>query len=156
MKAIVHAKSLQLWLTLCDLVDCSPPVSSVHNILQARVLGWVASSASRGSFWPRDWAHVPKAPVLTGRFFTTSATWETHTSHYTLRKAWRILPVNKTYDSLDAQILGQLFWLLTSFSPSLNLMCVCVLEERSNGMSLERWCCFLFMTKLKMLTPLGI
>ena len=36
--------------TLCDLVDCSPPGSSVHGILQARILEWVAISFSRGIF----------------------------------------------------------------------------------------------------------
>ena len=39
----------QLCLTLCDPVDCSPPGSSVHGILQARVLEWVAMPSSRGS-----------------------------------------------------------------------------------------------------------
>ena len=38
----------QLCLTLCDPVDCSPPGSSVHGILQARILEWVAISLSRG------------------------------------------------------------------------------------------------------------
>ena len=37
----MHAKSLQLCLTLCDPVYCSPPGSSVHVILQARILEWV-------------------------------------------------------------------------------------------------------------------
>ena len=36
-------------LTLCDPVDYSPPGSSVHGILQARILEWVAISSSRGS-----------------------------------------------------------------------------------------------------------
>ena len=54
----VHAKSLQSCPTLCDLVDCSPPGSSVHGILQARILEWVAISSSRGSSWRRDWTHV--------------------------------------------------------------------------------------------------
>ena len=36
--------------TLCDRVDCSPPGSSVHGILQARILEWVAISFSRGIF----------------------------------------------------------------------------------------------------------
>ena len=44
----------QSCLTLCDSVDCSPPGSSVHGILQARILDWVAMSCSRGSSWPRD------------------------------------------------------------------------------------------------------
>ena len=35
--------------TLCDLMDCSPPGSSVHGILQAKILEWVANSFSRGS-----------------------------------------------------------------------------------------------------------
>ena len=39
-------------LQSCGL--CSPPVSYVHGILQARILEWVASPFSRGSFWPRD------------------------------------------------------------------------------------------------------
>ena len=38
----VRAKTLQLCLTLCDLIDCSPSGSSVHRILQARILEWVA------------------------------------------------------------------------------------------------------------------
>ena len=40
--------------TLCDPMDYSPPGSSVHGILQARILEWVAISSSRGSSQPRD------------------------------------------------------------------------------------------------------
>ena len=40
--------------TLCDPMDCSSPCSSVHGILQARVLEWVAISFSRESSQPRD------------------------------------------------------------------------------------------------------
>ena len=36
-------------LTLCDTMDCSPPGSSVHDVLQARILEWVAILFSRGS-----------------------------------------------------------------------------------------------------------
>ena len=39
----------ELCLTLCDSMDCSPPGSSVHGILQARILEWVAMPFSRGS-----------------------------------------------------------------------------------------------------------
>ena len=42
----VRAKSLQSCLTRCDPMDCNPPGSSVHGILQARILEWVASSFS--------------------------------------------------------------------------------------------------------------
>ena len=41
-------------LTLLDPMDCSPPGSSVHELLQARILEWAASSFSRGSSRPRD------------------------------------------------------------------------------------------------------
>ena len=50
--------SLQSCLTLCDPKDCRPPGSSVHGILQARILEWVAISYSRGSSWPRDQTRV--------------------------------------------------------------------------------------------------
>ena len=45
----VRAKSLQSCPTLCDPMDCSPPGSSVHRILQARMLEWVAIFFCRGS-----------------------------------------------------------------------------------------------------------
>ena len=45
----VCAKSLQSCPTLWDPMDCSPPGSSVHGILQARILEWVAMPSSRGS-----------------------------------------------------------------------------------------------------------
>ena len=41
--------------TLCDPMDCRPRGSSVHGILQARTLEWVAMPFSRGSSPPRDW-----------------------------------------------------------------------------------------------------
>ena len=50
----VHAKSLQSCPTLCDPMDCSPPDSSVHGILQARILEWVTVPSSRGSSQPKD------------------------------------------------------------------------------------------------------
>ena len=50
----VGAKSLQSCLTLYDPKDCSPPGSSVHVILQAKILERVAISFSRGSSQPRD------------------------------------------------------------------------------------------------------
>ena len=48
------AQLLESCLTLCDLMDCSLPGSSVHRILQARILGWVAMPSSMGSSQPRD------------------------------------------------------------------------------------------------------
>ena len=51
------AKLLQSCLTLCDPMDCSPPGSSVHGILQG-ILEWIAMLSFRGSFCPRDWTWV--------------------------------------------------------------------------------------------------
>jgi len=48
----------QSCLTLWDPIDCSPPGSSVHGLLQARILEWVAIPFSRRSSQPRDWTQV--------------------------------------------------------------------------------------------------
>ena len=57
----------QLCPTLCDPVDCSPPASSVHRLLQARILEWAAVPFSRGSSRPRDQTQVSR---IADRFFT--------------------------------------------------------------------------------------
>ena len=57
----------QSCLTLCDPKDYSLPGSSVHGILQARVLEWVAMLSSRGSSQPRNQTQVSHSA---GRFFT--------------------------------------------------------------------------------------
>ena len=48
----------ELCPALWDPMDCSPPGSSVHGILQARILECVAMLAYRSSFWPRDWTCI--------------------------------------------------------------------------------------------------
>ena len=72
----VCAKSLQSCLTLCDSMDCSPPGSSVHGILQARLLEWVAMPSSRDLPDPGIESVPLLSPALASGFFTTSATWE--------------------------------------------------------------------------------
>ena len=54
----IESEVAQSCLTLCDPIDYSLPISSVHGILQARILKWVAIPFSRGSSWPRDWSRV--------------------------------------------------------------------------------------------------
>ena len=54
----LRAKLLQSYPTLCDPIDCSLPDSSVHGILQARTLEWMAMSSSRGPSQPRDLSHI--------------------------------------------------------------------------------------------------
>ena len=57
--------------TPCDPMDCSLPGSSVHGILQARLLEWVAMPFSKGSSWPRDQTMSLWSPTLAGGLFTT-------------------------------------------------------------------------------------
>ena len=57
-----------LVLTLWDPMDCCPPGSSGHGILQERILEWLAIFFSRGLSPPRDQIHVS---CIAGRFFTT-------------------------------------------------------------------------------------
>jgi len=52
-------------------LNCSPPSSSSHGILQARILEWVAIPSSKGSSWSRDWTLVSCGSCIAGRFFTT-------------------------------------------------------------------------------------
>ena len=55
MNTYALAESFQLCLTLCNPMDCSPPDSSVHGILHARILERVAIHFSRESFQPREY-----------------------------------------------------------------------------------------------------
>ena len=72
--------------TLCNLMDCSPPGSSVHGILSARLLEWVARYSSRGSSWPRDLIWVSCVSYTEGGFFTTVPPGKPHYSRYSHTK----------------------------------------------------------------------
>ena len=61
----------QSCLRLCNSMDCSPPGSSVHGMLQAKLLEWVAIPFSRESSWPRNWIQVS---CVAGRLLTIWAT----------------------------------------------------------------------------------
>ena len=60
----VCSKLLQLFLTLCNPMDHSPPDSSVYGILQARILEWVTMPSSRGPSWPRYWTQVSSVSCI--------------------------------------------------------------------------------------------
>ena len=66
---VLHAKSPQSCLTLCSPMDCSPPVSSVHGILQARRLDWVAMMSSKGSSPPWGQTCISYISCMAGKFF---------------------------------------------------------------------------------------
>ena len=67
----MSARSFQLCSATCDLMDYSPPGSSVHGILQARILEWVTVPFSRGASQLRDGTQVSRTA---GGFFTSGAT----------------------------------------------------------------------------------
>ena len=71
--AAAAVRSLQSGQTLCKPMDCSLPASSVHGILQARMLEMVAILFSRGSSWLRDPTQISH---MANRFFTIWATRE--------------------------------------------------------------------------------
>ena len=64
----VNVYSLSHIRFFCNPIDCSPPSSSVHGSLQAKILEWVAISSCRGSSRPRDWTCVS---YTAGGFLTT-------------------------------------------------------------------------------------
>ena len=74
----------EVWLTLCDPVDGSPPRSSVYGIFQARVLEWVAISFSRESSRLRDRIQVSH---IAGRRFNL---WATREAHSVLRNTAKV------------------------------------------------------------------
>ena len=69
----VHAKSLQSRSTLSNTMNCSPPGSSVHGILQARILEWVALLSSRGSSQPRDQTYTSYVSYIYTHISSSSA-----------------------------------------------------------------------------------
>ena len=71
--------------TFGNPMDCSPPGSSVHWILWARILEWVAVSFCRGSSWPRDWT---QDSWIAGRFFTIWATGKSQSHSVVSHSLW--------------------------------------------------------------------
>ena len=66
----MHAKSIQLCPAFCDPIDCSLPDSSVHGILQSRILERVAMPSSRGIFLTQGLdLHLLVVPALQADFF---------------------------------------------------------------------------------------
>ena len=100
----VNIKSLQSCPTLW-FIDCSLPGSSVHGILQARVLGWIAMPSSRGSAWPRDPTQSPVFPTLIGVFLTHWATWEVHFLLWLLSK-WNMRQLDSRADVFYLTLKG--------------------------------------------------
>ena len=71
---------IQLYLILCNSMDCSLPGSSVHGILQARILEWVAIPFARGTSQAKNQTQVS---CIAGRFCII---WATDTVYKTIIK----------------------------------------------------------------------
>ena len=83
--------------TLCNPADCSPPGSSVHGILQVRMLEWLAISFSRGASQPRDGNCVSCNSFIAGGFFTAE-------------------PPGKPIISYSHQVIQQIFRTYSSYT----------------------------------------
>ena len=89
-KTVWAVLGAQSCLTLCEPTDCSPPGFSVHEILQARILEWIAIPSSQGTSQPSDWTLVS---CLAGRFFTVWATEKSPVVSW--KTVWRLLKTLK-------------------------------------------------------------
>ena len=94
MDTHIHTYTYMLFCRLCHSfvsdslqpppMDCSPPGSSAHEILQTRILEWAAISSPRGSFQSRDRTHISCVSHIVGRFFPHWAIGKhTHTHTHT-------------------------------------------------------------------------
>ena len=101
----VCTKSLQWCPTLCHAMDYNPPGFSVHGILQARILEWVAMLSSKGSSWLRDRTCIS---CIAGRFFTAKPLGKHHLRLYCCLVAKSCLTL---CDSMACRIpLGACAW----------------------------------------------
>ena len=104
-KSWVCVLLIQLCLTVCEPMDCSPPGSSVHVILQARILEWTAIPLTKGSSQPTDGTQVS---CISGRFFTVCFTiWAT-------QELLPVVPLQCKSDHVTS-LHKTLWWFHTSF-----------------------------------------
>ena len=112
---------------LCDPMDYSPSSSSVHGILQARIVEWVAMPSCRASSPPRDQTHISCLSCLAGRLFLLLSHQEscihththTHThTHHTMHTPRTIipdkeetLPFETTWMDIQGNRLSKINWM---------------------------------------------
>ena len=87
--------------SLCNPMDSSPPGSSVHGILQARIMEWVAMLSSRGSSQCRNWIQVS---CIASGFFTDWTTREAQVATYTI-SIYRVQFTLQFTDDCRAQLV---------------------------------------------------
>ena len=103
-----HAMSFQSRSTLCDLMDCNLPGSSVHGMLQARILEWVDISSFGGPSRLRD-----QTPVTLGLYFSVTLAWDTggqesacQCKRHMFNPRVRKIPCSKKPKPIPAFLLG--------------------------------------------------
>ena len=89
VRVLCHFSRVQL---LVDPVDCSPPGSSVHGILQARILEWVAMPSSRRSSQPRDRTQVSCISCIAGGFFIDKPLGK---PHFVYSSLYMLIPISQ-------------------------------------------------------------
>ena len=83
-------------------MDCSPPGSSIHGILQPRIPDWVAMPSSMGSSQPRDRTHISSDSCIAGRFFTVETLGKPCTSSFLMNLTSQlILTQNRVLSGLN-------------------------------------------------------
>ena len=85
----VHART-QSCQTLCNLMDCSLPGSSIHGNCQARILEWVDIFFSRRSSQPSDRTHIFRTSCIGRQILYHCATWEIHINNRMSQKGGKI------------------------------------------------------------------
>ena len=110
----------------CDPMDCSPPGSSLHGILQARILEWVAIPFSRGSSRCRNWTWVS---CIAGRFFTD---WAMREASYIMLQN---LHIWKYTHSLPYNVREPLFSLRKNKNQTLHIITSWYPKRPSSGLT---------------------
>ena len=106
----MYTQLLQSCPTLCNSTDCSPPGFSLHGILQARILVWVAMSSSRGSSQSRDQTCIS---CIAGRFFTAEQSGKPNSTK-------EMMPKQQITHPPPLACLNQLLLILCSWTSSLD------------------------------------
>ena len=144
-------------------MDCSPPGSSVHGILQARILEWVAMPFSKGSSWPRDWTWISWVSCIGRQILYHCATWEANTYPCSFQRPHRFTahtPSSRARANIWSEQCGDLppstgkpHILTLLLSPSLGTsvlqvlfvacvcvcVCVCVKDTEEMEMEIKVW-----------------
>ena len=94
-------------------MDCGPPGSSVHGILPARILEWVAMPSSRGSSQPRDPTRISCSSCIAGGFFTAEPPGKSYFGYST----FQILLVRGVFRCLSERMLSIIWYILPIPAP---------------------------------------